>query len=231
MIVGLIEHFNPPETSMAALQAAIKRHDRKSVEIYVDAPALTVSMRKFMRDVFELQDKIKAKQNTDESSVDSFLGILVKPIGDKIVSEMIDRIITPENLLDGMSGESVSGIMKKSLTGMSDDVADASMKMAGSKNQVYTPFVKMGLGFCADSLVDAADRERAKQDSETQSIVLTEKDIKITTLFEASDRYVIMYKYKTPNPDFPILAVVFERHGLTVWKYSELRLLPSNADK
>jgi len=229
LIVGLIKHFNPPEKSMAALQAAIKRHDRKSVETYVDAPALATSMRKFMRDVFELQDEIKAKQNTNEFIFDRFLGILVKPIGDKIVNEMIDHIVTPDNLLAGMSGESVSGIMKKSLTGMSDDLTDASMKLTDPKTQVYAPAIKLALGFCADALVDQADAERAEHDSKPQGSGFDEKDVKTITLYEASNRYVVMYK--TPNPDLPIIALVYERHGLTVWKWSEMRLLPPDAAK
>lgn len=128
-----------------------------------------------------------------------------------------------------MSGESVSGTMKKSFTGMADDLTDTSMEMAGPKTKIYAPAIKLVLGFCADALVDAADRERAKQDSKAQEIKLTEKDIKTITLYEASNRYVVMYKIKTENPDMPILALVYERHGLTVWKWTEIRLLPADA--
>lgn len=184
-----------------------------------------------MGDVFELQDEMKAKQNTNEFIGDKIIGIIVKPIGNKIQSELIDHFITPENLVDVMSGESVSGTMKRSLTGMTDDLTDTSMNMAGPKDQIYAPAIKLALGFCADALVDQADADRAEQDSKTQDTALTEKDVQTITLYETSDRYVVMYKYKTSNPDMPIIALVYERHGLTVWKWSEIRLLPSDAVK
>lgn len=229
LVVSLIKYLNPPEKSIAALAAAVKRHDRKGVETYVDAPALAVSMRKFARNGIELQEKIKAKQNSDDFFVDRFLGMLVKPIGNKIISEMIDRMLTPKNLVDMMSGESESEIMKKSLTGMADNLTDASIEMTDPKTKIYAPAIKLVLGFCADALVDAVEKDGAQKDRKAQDIKLTEKDIKTIKLYEAPNRYVIMYKVKTPNPDIPVFALVYERHGLTVWKWTEIRMLPSDA--
>lgn len=226
LVVGLIKHFNPPEKSIAALTAACKRHDRKGVETYVDAESLSPSMRKFLKDALEAKDKINAKQQSNEDVSDQFLGAVLKPVGDMILSAIVDKFVTPENLLNMLSGGSVHETMQKSLTKMTDEVTDTSVAMASQKTKAYTPAIKLALGVCVDALLEAGDAQNAQQ-SKAPDLGFSEKDIKTITLYEASDRYVVMYK--APNPDIPIIAMVYERHGWTVWKWSEIRLLPNDA--
>jgi hypothetical protein len=224
LVVKLIEHSNPPEKSMAALAAASKRHDRQGVELYVDAPALSESMKQFMEDALAWKDKHEIV--LDEGIVDHFLGQLAKPIGNKIVSAIIDRLVTSDNVINLLCGEPVGPMMKSSLSGVANDATDSAMKLAGPEKQVYTPVIKLALGLCADLLVDAAESKRANQ-TQPQDLGFSEKDIKTIHVFESSSRYVVMYK--TPKPECPIIALEYQRHGLTVWKWSGVRFLPPDA--
>lgn len=226
LVVKLIEHFNPPEKSIAALAAACKRHDRQTVELYVDAPALASSMKDFFKDAFEWKEKVEASQNQDQDSIDHFLGQLAKPVGYKIIYAIMDKLVTPEHLIQMLSGKPVEPMMKSSVSEAADDAVDTVMDFAPTK-KMYTPAIKLGMGLLSGIMVDAAESERAKQPTQPTDLGFSEKDIKTTTLYESSGRYVVMYK--APDPRYPMIAVVYERHGLTIWKWSGIRFIPPDA--
>lgn len=223
LVVKLIEHFNPPEKSVAALAAACKRHDRQTVELYVDAPALASNMKDFFKDAFEWKEKVEASQNRDQGSIDHFLGQLAKPVGYKIIFAIIDKLVTPEHLVQMLSGEPVGPMMKSSVSEAANDAVDTVMDFAPTK-KVYAPAIKLGMDLLSGIMVDAAESERAEQSTQPADLGFSEKDIKTTTLYESSSRYVVMHK--APDPRYPMIAVVYERHGLTIWKWSGIRFLP-----
>lgn len=126
--------------------------------------------------------------------------------------------------MDLLSGEPPQKVFKAGPSETAIDATELGLRFAGPETKAYTPLIKLGVGFLADAVAEAAISQPEPTNGRNQ---LSENDVKTVNVYETSDRYLRMFQIKSSN--CPVIGLVFERHGLRTWKWVEIRLLPSEA--
>ena len=129
---------------------------------------------------------------------------------------LIDKTFTPEAVISAMCGETPSVLVKRGVNRYVGDSVDTFTPDGSPRMRLYGTVSKGLLGWATDLAVDYVD-------SQNQLDVAGEKKKRSETacLFESPSRLLVTVK----NSDGSGFGYVFKRHGLVVWKLSELRLI------
>ena len=209
-----IKLLNPPEKSMQALQAAVKRHDRDTIIKYLDADSVAPSLRDSLNSCIQMIRPPAPKPGEDNDSSSQFANLVGVAISKTLATKMVDVFVTPKNLVDLLSGKPVTDILKEQVNQFTKEEMDPWLKDASPKTKAIGALGEIGIPLLMDGMIDMAASAPQppgnKNDSGTQDF-----------------RYTVSYVFTAP--DAPIFVCVYKRHGLTVWRLSEIRALPHGA--
>ena len=118
-----------PKRSIRALALAAQRHDRDTVEEYVDAPALADSLKQI---ALESYQRSMATNRTD-----SFMDRLFDPLVDRFADGLADAVYTPDTVITILCGESPVDAMRRDAVNYTDGTVDTFTKYGGPKTRAY----------------------------------------------------------------------------------------------
>jgi len=202
--------FCSPKNSILALASAIDRRDRETVAEYVNAPALAESLRRY---AFETYKREMAKTSTN--AIDR----LLNPLGDRIVSGLAGVTYTPESVVGMLCGDDPAEAMKQGIANSSAETVDTITKDGSPKIKVYGVVAKVLIGWATGYVIDEASEKATANQGE-----INPNDYVVKAQYETFNRYLITITHR--NSADPAVGLVFKRHGLVTWKFSEVRLLP-----
>lgn len=204
--------FGSPQYSIRALALAMGRRDRDTVAEYVDAPALAESFRRCGLESFRRE---MAKQNSND-----FIDRLLNPLGEQLVTGLAEATYTPDSVISMMLGEPRRDAMKRGVASYTDQTVDGFTKDGSPKAQAYGAVAKVLIRWAAGYAIDEAADSDERQPGE-----FNPNDYNVSAEFESVNRYLITLTHR--NSDDPAFGLVFKRHGLVSWKFTEVRLLPT----
>lgn len=199
-----------PRNSMRALASAIDRRDRDAIAEYVDASALAESLR---RCTLELVRREVSKQNSND-----IIDRLLIPLAEQLASGLAEGTFTPDSVISMLCGESPKDAVKSGVARFTDKTVDAFTKDTSPKTQVFGTMGKVLLRGAAGYIIDESERDNVQHGE------LNADDYDVATQYENATRYLITLTHRTS--DDPAVGFVLKRHGLTSWKFTEVRLLP-----
>ncbi len=217
--IGFIYYLQSPERSMKELAAAMQRHERETVEKYVDAEALAESARGTAHDLIE------QKMQRDDEHGNPFI-MLLRPVAQRGMEDFVDELLTPVHLIRLLSGDRPEEVMKDSMHGFLRSDVNPWIDLFGNGGDEGTKRkAEMGKGLLPllgdlliDDAVQKAKRETPGKPSQLQVV---------SREYEGRDRYVVTMR-DSDQADLTV-SLVFIRHGLTVWRFSGISVIvPAN---
>jgi hypothetical protein len=216
IVLGVTVHYAArviwsPRQSMKALAGAIDRRDQETVARYVDAEPLARSIRKC---AIERTKHEMAKQESGD-----FMDRLGDVIGEEIVTELAEVAVTPDSVVPMLCGEAPTDGIKQGVGKFTDQTVDAVTMLGSSKTQVYGSIAKALIRLGSAAVIDFASEQAKAKQSQVKA-----DDYEFSGKYETANRYLVT---RTPrNSEEPAIGYVYTRQGLTIWKLTEMRLLP-----
>ena len=143
------------------------------------------------------------RRELSEQNSNDLIDRLLNPLAEQLASGLAEATYTPDSVISMLCGESPKDAMKRGVARYTDQTVDAFTKDGSPKTQVYGTLGKVLLRWAAGYTIDEASKTDKVQHAE----------------LNADD-----YDHRTS--DDPAFGYVFKRHGLTSWKFTEVRLLP-----
>jgi hypothetical protein len=139
-----------------------------------------------------------------------------KDIIDQLAGRFVNQVITPELVVSVMSGQTLEEAFTESVGRTTDKVVDGGISLVPSATPVHGNIAKLFLCVAGEHLIKETVAEADRVKVKPEDLVYSRK-------FESTGRFIIIRSDKSGK--IPTIASVFKRHGLSTWKFAEVRLL------